>query len=132
VCVERIVADRWHGVRCEEDVVEHPNEDDFVRALLALDARSRTILHLSARNKLELTIGGGAGKYVIYASLPDNEFWNLLSDPAAVGTIVLNAGGQEGDFPARRVVDQTRALQAGKVFLKEGRLDLSLPWEKRS
>ena len=132
MCVHRIVTDKWRGVQCEQEVLEHPDVDDFIRILLALDAHERTILCLSGKNELELTIGGGAGQYVVYASLSENEFCNLLSDPEAVGTTMLNVGGQEGEFAVRQVVDQARALQAGIVFLESGRLDSSLPWERQS
>jgi hypothetical protein len=129
--VDRIVADRWRGTRCEQDVTQNPSLDDFMRAFDALDANERTMLCLYSSKSRHLTIGGGDGKYVVYASLPKDEFWNLLSDIAENRTIMVNAGGQEGDFPARKVVDEMRARRAGTAFMRDGELDQSLRWERQ-
>ena len=129
--VERIVADRWHGTRCEEHVIQGPSLEDFLRAFEALDANERTMLCLYLSNGRQLTFGGGNGKYVVYASMSEDEFWNLISDAEENQVIILNAGGQEGDFPARQIVDEERARRAGIAFMRDGELDESLRWERQ-
>jgi hypothetical protein len=132
VIVSRILADRWRGAQCDEDVIESPSADDFARALAALDARERTMLCLHVPDGRQLTIGGGNGKYVVYAALSKDEFWNLLIETAENGTVSVTAGGQEGDFPAEQVVDQTQALRAGLAFMESGKLDPTLCWKRHT
>jgi hypothetical protein len=131
VLVERIIADRWHGPQCDEVVIQNPTEQDFIRTLDALDGLERTLLCLEASNGRQLVIGGGDGNYVVYAAFSEHEFWNLLADISESRTIMVVAGGQKGDFAARRVVDRMRARKAGISFMHEGELDQSLRWERQ-
>lgn len=130
--VTRISADRWRGVHCDQDVIENPSADDFVRALAALDAEERTMLCLDLAEGQHLVIGGGNGKYVVYASLGNDNFWNLLTETEDRGTVLVTAGGQEGDFPAKQVVDQAQARQAGLFYMESGKLDPALCWKKQA
>ena len=129
--VERIIADRWNGLQCDELVIQHPTEDDFIRALDALDGVERTLLCLEASNGRQLTIGGGDGNYVVYAAFSEHEFWNLLSNVSENQTIMVVAGGQKGDFAARQVVDRASAQIAGIAFMRQGELDQSLRWDRQ-
>ncbi|ANH68022.1 Imm1 family immunity protein [Mitsuaria sp. 7] len=131
--VNRMVADRRGGVLCTEEETLMPTADDLGVALCELDARSRTLICLYGQDGIDLTIGGGAGQYVVFASNADEQFWNLVNQAATddSGVVLLNAGGQEGDFPARQVVTQPQALQAAQTFLQTGALDDSLCWERQ-
>jgi len=131
--VDSIVADDWTGVLCSEEEIAAPSVVDLDRVIDALDAKTRTLVSLYAQDGANLTIGGGAGQYVVYLSTPDEELWNLLADdPDRKSTVILTAGGQEGDYPARQVVNKQRARQAGYAFLLTGQMDTSLPWEKQA
>lgn len=131
--VNRMVADRWNGVRCTEDETLMPTAEVLGAALRELDARSRTLICLYGQDGTDLTIGGGAGQYVVFASTAEEQFWNLVNQAMAPdsGVVLLNTGGQEGDFPARQVVTQPQALQAAQTFLQTGALDDSLCWERQ-
>jgi hypothetical protein len=58
-----------------------------------------------------LTIGGGAGQYVVYAAFDNEVFWNLFRPQDASGRIILVGGGQEGDFPVPRWSTWTKPLR---------------------
>ena len=132
--VNRMVADKWTGVLCYEDETLTPTADDVNQAVQALDAKTRTLVSLYGRDGAHLTIGGGTGQYVVYASSSDEQLWNLVADTgeAQSGVVMLNAGGQEGDFPARQVIAKPQALQAAQTFLQTGALDSSLRWERQT
>jgi len=128
--VELLVADIWTGVDCEEEEVRSPSIPDLEYAITALDASVRTTVCLYGIDGSFLTIGGGGGQYVVYVTTPDEQFWNLLAEDSDLkGIILINIGGQEGDFPARQVVNEQRALQASRTFFRSGELDSSLRWE---
>jgi hypothetical protein len=131
--VNRIVTDKWSGLLCDEDEIHAPTVDDLDRVIEELDAKTHTLVSLYGESGAYLSIGGGAGQYVAYASTSDEQLWNLLSDSDdRNGIVLLNAGGQEGDFPARQVVDKVLALQAARVFFGTGKLDFALRWEKQT
>jgi hypothetical protein len=131
--VDRIVADRWTGVFCDEDETLTPVVGDVDRVVDALDAKTRTLVSLYGRDGAHLSIGGGAGRYVVYALTPDDQLWNLHTDEDnRKGTVLLNAGGQEGDYPASQVVNKGLALQAARTFLAKGELDPRLRWERQA
>ncbi|WP_431045594.1 Imm1 family immunity protein [Roseateles sp. L2-2] len=64
---------------------------------------------------------------------PDGQSWNLVDDSKdhVHEVVLLNAGGQEGDFPLRQVIDQLQTLQAAQTFLRTGELDAFLNWEQQ-
>jgi hypothetical protein len=61
-----------------------------------------------------------------------DSFWNLLSKSNNTEeSVLLNAGGQEGDFPMRKIVHVQTALTAAHTFLETGALDSKLRWEQQ-
>jgi hypothetical protein len=114
----------------QEETFEAPTVAEFDRLLNRLDAQGHTMITLQGDGDTHMTIGGGDGRYVVYATFDNEVFWNLLQPEQAEGTITLNAGGQEGDYPASHVVSRERARQAGVTFLQISELDPALEWEK--
>lgn len=130
--VDRVLADNWKGIYCSEDEIKHPSLADIDQIVDALDAKVRTLVTICGQDGCDLTIGGGLGQYVVYASIGDEQLWNLLSgDDKDKVTVLLNAGGQEGDFPLRQVVSKSQMLQAAHTFFLTGQLDSTLLWEKQ-
>lgn len=129
--VDRVVADKWAGVLCDEEEVQPLSLDELSRAVEALDAKTRTMVTVFGVDNSYLCTGGGSGRYVAYVSASDGQLWNLLLDDERKGVILLNVGGQEGDFPARQVLDKSHVLQAGRTFFETGTLDPALRWEKQ-
>ena len=121
--------DHWHGVTCDEICIESPQDADVTRSIEALDAASRTTLTLE-RAEASMTVGGGQGQYVVFVTVGDDqEFWNLLSKADETGVVMINIGGQEGEFPARHVVDHEMAARAAVCFLESSLRDPTLTWE---
>ncbi len=131
VIVRRIDGDRWEGVVNHGWIVDHASSTDLNRAIDRLDARIYTIVTIQVDGERHLTIGGGAGQYVVYATFDNEEFWNLIRSEPSAGTVRLNAGGQEGDFPAAQVVNKEQARAAGNRFLNECLLDPVQQWQKQ-
>ena len=128
--VNQIAADRWSGVLTDDDVIVSPTLDDLHRVIGALDANIRTSVFLKGDNGAYLAIGGGTGKYIVYASPSDQQFWNLIANrPDENGIVSLAVGGQDGDYPARQVVDKNIAIMAAESFFLKGERDPSFHWE---
>lgn len=123
--------DLWAGPLNHEWNNLRPRIEDFDAALAKLDAAERTMITIQNSDESHLAIAGGNGRYVVYACFNDQEFWNLIQDDQAGGIILLNAGGQEGDFPARQVVDFDQASAAGRYFFQFQKMDPSLNWERQ-
>ncbi len=128
--VKQLVLDKWVGPSCEEGRLVSPALDDVRQAVESLDAKNRTIVSLCGSDgRSSLTIGGGNGSYVVYMSVGEDEFWNLVNRDRGFGIFMLNAGGQEGDFPERQILDLAAALRAATTFFETGGRDNSLCWE---
>lgn len=127
----RIDGDCWEGVLDHKWHLEAALPTDLDRALEQLDGETFTLLTIGGDGEQHMGIGGGKGRYVVYATFDNEEFWNLLCAQPREGVIFLTAGGQEGDFPARQVVDLEQARAAAQTFLLHGQLDQGQRWEKQ-
>jgi hypothetical protein len=88
--VDRIVADKWRGVLCDEDQIHAPSIADVDRVVDSLDAKTRTLVSLHGKDGAHLSIGGGPGRYVVYASTSDGQLWNLFVDSDDQRGVVLS------------------------------------------
>jgi len=133
--VRRVVWDLWDGEICEEGCIDRPKLSDVEGIILAMDARRRTIVTLYKGDDDILVVGGGDGRYVVYMADSEGRYWNLISgafasgDLLATDRVLLNAGGQEGDFPIYQIVNRSQAIQAITAFYREGLRDESQRWE---
>lgn len=85
------------------------------------------MLTIQGPGEQHLAVGGGSGRYVVYATFDNCDFLNLLAATVDDGSVLLNAGGQEGDYSARQIVDLTQAEKAARAFFAGLRLDPRLP-----
>jgi len=125
-----MACDKWDGVLSHEEEFDNPSQGDFDRALDNMDARIHTMVTLQTEDQRQMIIGGGAGQYVVCATFGKDEFWSLLRPEPGESIVMLNAGGQEGDYPERQVVDKERARRAAHAFLVTRELDPALLWER--
>jgi hypothetical protein len=126
-----ISGDRWEGLHGEGWDAEESSPQEFERMLLRLDAKQYTMLTIAAEDPTHLMIGGGNGKYVVYATFDNFDFWNLMRREPASGKVEIYIGGQDGDFSANQVVDLEQARSAGLVFLASVELDPTQEWKKQ-
>ncbi|WP_322418009.1 hypothetical protein [Mesorhizobium huakuii] len=130
--VEKILYDNWIGNICHEREMDFPKLSDVYDVIDMLDAKTRTILSLYGRDGSFLTIGGGAGQYVVYASMSDEQLWNLHPiDAKSDRKIILNAGGQEGEYSSHQIVGKETVIQSAASFFFHGTLEPSNQWEKQ-
>ena len=55
----------------------------------------------------------------------------MASPEPKEGVVLLNAGGQEGDYPAKQIVSLDQALAAGREFFDKRRLDPAQTWDRQ-
>lgn len=132
ILVVNMITDLWSGASCEHEINNNPDVEAFRGALDSLDGIKRTLLSLQSENGRQLVIGGGDNGYVAYVAFSDLEFWNLLSAIDQGELVYVTAGGQQGDYASRYVVDRQRAFEAGVSFMQDGGLAKNLRWEEQA
>jgi len=128
----RIEGDDWEGLTDRDWSIDNPTDVDLDHAVDRLDAQRYTLLTVCGEGESHLMVGGGGGQYIVYVTFDNWDFWNLLRSTPATGKVMLNAGGQEGDYPARQIVTKEQAVGAARFFLRERCLDPNQTWEKQS
>jgi len=126
-----IAGDEWKSVLNHEWRLQNASIEDLDRALARLDANTYTMVTITGPNEQHLAVGGGNGAYVVYQTDDNYDFWNLSNPTASDERVMLNIGGQPGEFRRRQVVDLEIARAAAHEFLKNGRRDPALNWEKQ-
>jgi hypothetical protein len=130
VFARHLTYDRWVGNRDRGTTVEHPSWAAIEERIVRLDAREFTMVTLAGEREAHMAIGGGAGRYVVYATRDNMSFDNLV-DPAR-GEVMetVAAGGQKGEYPERQVVSLEKALEAAREYAETGTLSDRLQWEE--
>lgn len=104
--------------------------DDVAKAIAMLDGVSRTLVTLEVDDDHHMGIGGGHEQYVVYMTVDNLSFKNLVRADAEGPLVTLMCGGQEGEYPARQCVDQATATRAAQTFAETGQPDVALKWDE--
>jgi hypothetical protein len=99
-------------------------------AIRSLDGQTKTLVTLETDGETHMSIGGGQGKYVVYATF-DNEIFYSLIDPSKSDqheSIVV--GGQKGLYSAKFCVDLETVLPSAQKFAEFGEMLKSTVWEQ--
>ncbi len=127
-----MVTDWWDGARNTESVITAPTWEMVSEAIKGLDGNVRTLVTIVLEPLSHMTIGGGGdnGLYIVQAT-EDGERFHLATreDVTSPSNVTIKAGGQNGDFPARRCVDLDTALRAAETFVETGQLETAIKWE---
>lgn len=117
----------------------HPDWEQIEATIRALDGDARTDVVLRASNENpadtpHMMIGGGnEGRYVVYATYDGRRLFDLHRSDAGSRTdeedMRVVAGGQEGIYHAREVVDLATVLAAARAFALDGELAPGLNWD---
>lgn len=126
-----MVTDEWDGARNDECEVEFPSLDQVEQAVKHLDAERHSLVTLEAGGEAHMAIGGGGGRFIVYATFDNETFHNLLAGGDSEQMVTLFVGGQDGEYPAKTVVSEEAALTAAKTFAESGKLDPALSWEEQ-
>ncbi|HLP89232.1 MAG TPA: Imm1 family immunity protein [Nostocaceae cyanobacterium] len=77
--VSKLYTDKWTGNRNEENFIENPTWEQIESAISELDGTTKTLVSLEADDGSYMMIGGGnSGKYVVTATLDNENFYILL------------------------------------------------------
>ena len=126
-----LIADDWKGLSDQGYAIKQPSPDQIEQAVRELNGDNKTLVPVGIGGEAHLAVGGGAdGQYVVYATFDNQTFHNLLGHADEAGTVLLNVGGQEGEYPANTVVGIDVALVAVKSFSRDRGLDPSLNWRE--
>jgi hypothetical protein len=129
--VVSMTTDSWTGTDSSDEEIVNPSWSDIEARIVGLDAAKYTMVTLRGDDPAYLVVGGGVGKYVVYATFDNNQFLAVCSKTESNSRTLLYIGGQEGDYPDNIVVDASLALTAAKTFFESGQLDKSLRWQNK-
>ena len=128
--ISKFSTEDWQGNQNHGSIEEAINWREIETAIRELDGHRRTLVTLETDGETHMSIGGGAGKYLVYVTF-DNENFSYLINPTKSGNAeTLVVGGQEGIYPEKWCVDLTIALKAAKSFAALGSIDKSVIWER--
>lgn len=110
--------------------IDSPSWDDVERAIESLDGERHTIVMLAPAPPLgppdgdhHMAVGGGkGGKYVVYMTLDNLHFGNLVA-PEFEGDVAVvrqTIGGQEGEYAVSQCVSRQLALKAARKYFETG------------
>jgi len=124
-----MLADHWVGVLDQGDEITDPDMTKIEQAIRALDGSERTLVLLKTDGVAHMGIGGGtANVYFVYVTFDDVEFLAPTIPVTEPGTMVMNIGGQEGEYSKEHCVDLAVALSAARAFAASGILEPSINW----
>jgi len=119
--------------------ITSPTWADVEREIGALDARTRTLVMLAPpppkgapEGEHHLAVGGGDGRFIVYTTEDNLNFWNL-TDPEKRGAerkVLMNIGGQEGEYREAQFVSRDLALRAARRYVEDGQRAADLVWTK--
>jgi hypothetical protein len=97
-------------------------------AIQALNNKDRNDLYLqaeAAEAHTTLTVGGGAGRYVVSGATLAEAYPALLTKEQRFDEPFqfLVVGGQKGDYPSEHVVTLAEAIAAAKAYFETGRFE---------
>jgi hypothetical protein len=121
----------WNDGARTDTAVDTPSWADVEAAVRALNNRNLSDIHLELAGPPEafLSVGGGAGRYIVSGSVDGRVFPVLIDaslpeDPR----VDLVVGGQLGDYPRCCAVDLDHALRAVRSVAETGEFQQGLGW----
>jgi hypothetical protein len=123
-----MTTEKWVGNKNLGSFIENPNWNQIESAIRELDGVNHTLVTIGADEETYMSIGGGAGKYVVTVTFDNFDFYILMDSSKSNDIEKLVIGGQGGNFPANQCIDLLRCLLAARTFALEGKLDELLTW----
>jgi Immunity protein Imm1 len=99
-------------------------------AIKSLDGQTKTLATLETDGETHMLIGGGQGKYVVYATFDNEIFYSLIDPSKSDQDESVVVGGQKGLYPAKFCVDLETVLQSAQKFAEFGEMLKSAVWEQ--
>ena len=130
--IELLSVPKWNTQLVREDQLIHaPSWSHIDAAIRDLDGSvSQEVFLHPQRDDLEtwLSIGGGAGKYLVTGSIKNEGFPTYVAGKQCTNLVPLMIGGQLGEFPNNWIVDLRVALQVAKAFYDAGAFECGVTW----
>ncbi len=102
---------------------------DIELAIRSLDGQTKTLVTLETEGETHMSIGGGQGKYVVYATFDNETFYSLIDPSKSDQNESIVIGGQKGLYSTKSCVDLEIVLQSAKKFAESGKMLNSAVWE---
>jgi hypothetical protein len=121
----------WSAGGRTDTVIDTPSWSDIEAAVRALNDRNLNDIHLELAEPPEafLSVGGGAGRYIVSGSVEGKVFPVLIdASLPEEPRVALVVGGQLGDYPRCCVVDLDHALRAVRSVGETGEFREELGW----
>ena len=128
--VAKLTTDSWDGMRSNHTSKDNATWAEIFDALVALDARRRTQVLVEKEDSSVISVGGGGGRYNVFIGTHDDRFLTLLNSSRPDGIDQLVVGGQQGEYPAKTIVDFDTTARAVKVFFELGLPDAGSDWQE--
>ena len=129
--VSNLSVEQWIDNFNQDELINKPSWNQIETAIRELNGKNKTLVTLGADEETYMSIGGGAGKYVVTATFDNFDFYilvNLLKPDNQIEKLVV--GGQQGNYSAKMCVDLLPCLLAARTFVESGKLDTLLSWEE--
>jgi hypothetical protein len=119
----------WEGPK--EGELADPPEEEVQRRIEDVNGHDRTLVTLDREGEY-LAVGGSASQgLVVYVDVGEStEFWQALSpSTSSEDPVIVLAGGQPGEYPARIVVTLEVALTVAVAYAASGERASGATWE---
>ncbi len=129
--IERLFEDDWQGVISKDKEYKCISIDQIIAAIDKLNGENKTLIELIIDDDNFLTLAGGnEGRYICYIT-QNGSIYNLINTDYIRNdkTVLIVAGGQQGDFSARLCVKYDQTTKAAISYYQNGQKDPDLFWE---
>ena len=126
----KVVTDSWNGPANSEHEHHLKSCEQIDHAIGHLDQKVHTLVIVESNSGAHLAVGGGLGRYIVYATFDNETYFNLVKEPSSGETVSLFVGGQHGDYPLDTVIDKESAISAARTFAFSGELDSGQKWQE--
>jgi hypothetical protein len=126
----KLTYDKWVSVYNKGKEIKLFSFNKVKKLLDRMDQKTYTEIIIEDENNF-LTIGGGNGNYIVFYT-KDKNYYNLLNNNCIneMEELPLVAGGQEGIFPKRQIVDYNLMIKACENYYRTNEMDKNLIWEE--
>ena len=122
--------DEWSEVVDHGSRMAHPSWEQVEKAILSLDGTVHTIVRFGFNEDSYMTVAGGSdGCYLVFVTTDGSSFSHLVDVSKSNEPVLLDIGGQPGEYPLKRCVSLDVARDAAKVYFECGRLKSDCTWE---
>lgn len=118
----------WDGDDADERSA--PSGEDVREQIARLDGTTHTLVMIE-RDGETLAVGGSQAGMIVYAEGADGAFWQVLSpETSSDDPVVVVAGGQPSEYPAKFVTTVDAAVAAATEFAASGHRSEHVDWER--